>query len=351
MTGFDDRPGSAPITELDLLAYADGLLDEDPGRKAVIEAWLDTRPGEMARVTMWRDQNAALRQALDPHLQDPVPERLRAVLAAPRPSFVRRLGARRFMPVAAAAMVAVFASTASWMISGRGDGAGWSPEHFVEQSYAGFRTVSGEPNAAGAVTADLSGSDELASGLRIPDLTAIGFTVAARRSLVTEAGDMVQATYTGGDGERFSLFLQPRWDERSPDLEVSHRRGLSMAYWLEGSLASAVVADLPRDRVAHIADAVRKVMKQGGNAPRTTTPVVEASAPVPDAPAAQPATVDISLDDGVMLLDNRSGEVPVFSEPAAPSPVNGAVHSPDYRLNYPVAPAGPSSTIPEPTVN
>ena len=48
------------ISERDLHAYVDGLLDE--GRSAAVEAYLIERPAEAARVEDYRRQNRILRK-------------------------------------------------------------------------------------------------------------------------------------------------------------------------------------------------------------------------------------------------------------------------------------------------
>ncbi|RYE41712.1 MAG: anti-sigma factor, partial [Hyphomicrobiales bacterium] len=66
--------GSKPVTEADLHAYADHLLD--PARHVEIDAFLDAHPAERQRVDDWRAQNLALKQLLDPVLSEPLPLRL-----------------------------------------------------------------------------------------------------------------------------------------------------------------------------------------------------------------------------------------------------------------------------------
>ena len=66
--------GSKPVTEADLHAYADPLLD--PARHVEIDAFLHAHPAERERVDDWRAQNLALKQMLDPVLSEPLPLRL-----------------------------------------------------------------------------------------------------------------------------------------------------------------------------------------------------------------------------------------------------------------------------------
>ena len=48
------------IEDLDLHAYVDGLLNDDPQRKTEVETYLRQSPEAMQRVNAFRAQNAAL---------------------------------------------------------------------------------------------------------------------------------------------------------------------------------------------------------------------------------------------------------------------------------------------------
>jgi len=70
MTTEDRKP-----SELDLLAYADGFLDDDPGRKAEIERYLAEDPETAARLRDYAAQNEEIRAAFAHRLEEAVPER------------------------------------------------------------------------------------------------------------------------------------------------------------------------------------------------------------------------------------------------------------------------------------
>ena len=58
-----DTDAGLPVTEADLLAYADGRLAE--ARRADIETYLAAHPEDAERVHAWRRQNEALRALFD----------------------------------------------------------------------------------------------------------------------------------------------------------------------------------------------------------------------------------------------------------------------------------------------
>ena len=72
----------ARLTETDLHMYADGQLA--PERVASMESALARNPALAERVAAIRAQNAALRDAFDPLLSEPISERL--LQAATRPA-------------------------------------------------------------------------------------------------------------------------------------------------------------------------------------------------------------------------------------------------------------------------
>jgi anti-sigma factor RsiW len=63
-----------PITEDDLHAYVDGVLE--PERRAEVAAYLEGHPEMARRVTAFSDQRDQLRQALAPVADEPLPPQL-----------------------------------------------------------------------------------------------------------------------------------------------------------------------------------------------------------------------------------------------------------------------------------
>ena len=102
----------APPDDLDLLAYADGHLDADPGRRAVVDAWVGASPVDADRLNALMVQTVALRARFDPVLAEPVPERLLQAATAIRPRYRYNLGQ------AAAMMVVLLTGAAAllWML-------------------------------------------------------------------------------------------------------------------------------------------------------------------------------------------------------------------------------------------
>jgi anti-sigma factor RsiW len=112
------------IDDLDLLAYADGMLDTDPQRKAQVEAHLRANPKTAAYVAELVAQTHALRAAYGPRLSEPVPARLHAALAERSRDAVQPLAAG----LRAAAILALMAAAG---LTGFMLGQATAPTHFA----------------------------------------------------------------------------------------------------------------------------------------------------------------------------------------------------------------------------
>jgi anti-sigma factor RsiW len=109
-----DRIENTPpvaISEIDLLAYADGLLD-DPRRLEAVLAFLDANPAEAERIDAYIEQNREMRRLYDPVFHEPLPEHLLAIL--------ERGGdhhpARHWLRTAAGAAALLAAAAAGWLL-------------------------------------------------------------------------------------------------------------------------------------------------------------------------------------------------------------------------------------------
>ena len=101
---------ATPIPEADVQAYVDGQLA--PERAAAVEAAIGGDPDLASRIATMRAQNAALRDALDPALAEPIPAHLLAAAVPPGPR-AAHFGRRLAPALAVAATLIVVA----WMIA------------------------------------------------------------------------------------------------------------------------------------------------------------------------------------------------------------------------------------------
>ena len=260
----DYRPA---VRDIDLMAYADGLLDADPQRKAEVETYLRQHPEEGARVRDYAAQNNAIQRLYSPVLSEPVPERLQVVLDSRR----RRgtLG-----PVARAAVAAglmLVAGFAGWVIGQRGQSESWPMHAFVDQMLMAAErpyliSSSGSHRALNQAMVERAQpldwlSNQIAVSLQVPDLTSQGFTLVEKHLVAANGPQAVQVIYATPSGGRLSLFLRTRWQDEAPQFRFAENDGVTMVYWLEGPLAYALAGQLDRQEMMDVVQTLRTSMR------------------------------------------------------------------------------------------
>lgn len=282
------------IEDLDLHAYVDGLLNDDPQRKTEVETYLRQSPEAMQRVNAFRAQNAALQKAFGDRIAAPVPQRLYDALNA-QP---RRNGRRVAIRAAAMAASLFVAGLAGWMLGLNGGGDGMLSAA-VDQSYQHFAAA---PSDTGASPPPVAGAAQPADarimagdigiGLKAPDLSRAGYELTQEWQVSAGGTEMVRLDYdlagTAGmaqsastrDEQGFSLFFAPRWSPEPERMTAAERDGVSIVYWLEGSYVSTLVTRMPPAEAERAAAAVREAMAAERRQPASSGRVA--------APATQP---------------------------------------------------------------
>jgi anti-sigma factor RsiW len=250
--------GFENLDDIDILAYADGLLDDDPLRKARIERVVTAHPAVAARVAAYRAQTAALRQAYDRRLAEAVPDRLYAALESRTAPHRRRL-----VRAAAVVVLTMTAGIAGWT------GARWSED--MDTPGSAFVTASldhyAEEVTAAAGPMEARSPDSagrLSVSLPLPDLRDRGLAFAGRRIVETASGPMHHFLYQGTDGNTVSLFLRPRGLGPTGDVRVMRKDGVSLVYWMNGPFATALATRLGPQETLDIAETIRDQMENAG---------------------------------------------------------------------------------------
>lgn len=301
--GNDDR-----IRDFDILAYADGRLDDDPARLAAVERALEAHPELAARAAAYRAQTEALRRAYGPRLADPVPDRLRRAIEG------RRRGtAGALARVAAAVLLAAVAGAGGWFAGRAERTMEASTMHAILAHAEPATTAAGPPGpllAQDGPAAPLGWlSRDIALRLRAPDLSRFGFTLIGREAVDIDGRRAARLTYRAAGGSRFYLFLRPRWTDRPPNIQFAETNGIHLAYWADGPLSTAVASDMPQAELRPIVEAIRDALRHPGAEPRIAveSPAAVGRAgsqpsivPAPEVPgrAAHPAVYPVSGDDG-----------------------------------------------------
>lgn len=253
------------IDDLDLLALADGFLDDDPVRKAEVEAEIARNPQAASRLYDYRAQTSALRAAYAGTIAEPVPERLLIIIDS-----ADRAQERPVLRRAAAGLAILTAGLGGWLIGYVDDDP--ARRALLDESYRQF--VLQAP--AQSVAADVGVAperainwveDEVAMRLSAPDLSSEGFFLVGNRSVRNSRDQLVALDYRAQDGRAFSLFITPRWTDRPGPIVDRERDGVALAYWHDGPLAASIATQLSQDEARTLAEAVRQAMRVDATEP------------------------------------------------------------------------------------
>jgi anti-sigma factor RsiW len=242
------------IGEDELLAYVDGRLDE--ARTRQIDAMLEVNPVLGDQVRRDRDIADALRAALAVKAEEGVPPHLRlAVLDR------RRRQRRLAMLSRAAAAVLIFAAGAGGGWLWRGDGPATvaaANAGLVADATLAHRTYTAERRHAVEVAATEQEhlvawlGNRLHHKLIVPDLTGEGFRLMGGRLLPSPAGPAGQLMYENAEEVRLTIYVRPETGQ-AVSFRLAEAGGTSAFFWVESGLAYSLTADLPRERLMHLA--------------------------------------------------------------------------------------------------
>lgn len=262
----------------ELHAYADGRLPA--ARRAVVEAYLAAHPHAAAEVAGWRKTDAQLHRALDPLLNEPVPQRRipAAILAAARRPTAGGFGAMRgWSAVALSVACLAIGSGAGWL--GRGAVERTMPmQRFANEALVSHVVFSPESKHMVEVPAGEEAhlvtwlSRRLDAQLRIPDLTSLGYRLIGGRQTVVADAPTAMLMYEGPGGTRISVQLRRMPNNRDTGFRletlapgnrvlqaihpaVDHPAPMAF-YWADHGLGFAVAGPLARAQLLEVAQVV-----------------------------------------------------------------------------------------------
>ena len=253
---------AARILESDLHAYADRRLA--PAASAAVEAALAREPALAAQVAGIRAQNAALRDALDPMLAEPIPERL---LDAARPratAMARGDGARRWrVPLFAAAATLVLGVAVGWF--GRDvliERAG-TPTTFARQAAFAHALYAADARRPVEVwAAEEKGlvtwlTKRLGFAVHAPDLNSVGYALVGGRLVAGNEKPTGFFMYENADKARLTLQVRK---QASGTPETAFRytveNGVGVFYWIDEECGYALSGNIERAQLLSVARVV-----------------------------------------------------------------------------------------------
>jgi anti-sigma factor RsiW len=245
-----------PVTEADLNAYADRQLDAS--RVAAVEEALAQDPTLADWVADARRQNAVLRDALDPWLEEPIPERL--IVAAAGPSNAAQQQARRWLtPALAAAAALLLGLAVGWYARDVDLERDGTPTTFARQAALTHALYAGDVNRPVEVWAPEEKrlvtwlSKRLGFPVNAPDLNGTGFALVGGRLVAGHENPTALFMYENADKQRLSLQVRK---QRVEGGEVAFRyaveNGVGVFYWIEDNCSYALSGTLDRGQLLSV---------------------------------------------------------------------------------------------------
>ncbi len=255
---------AAAIPDSDLHAYADRQLP--PEQVAAVEAALAREPALAARIADIRAQNEALRDALDPLLAEPIPQRL---LDAARPPAARAAAARG--DGARQWGVALFAAAATLVL---GVAIGWfgrdalieragTPTTFArEAAYAHALYAADARRPVEVWAAEEKGlvtwlTKRLGTPVHAPDLNSVGYALVGGRLVAGNEKPTGLFMYENADKQRLTLQVRKQ-APGTPETAFRYavENGIGVFYWVDEQCAYALSGNIDRAQLLSVARVV-----------------------------------------------------------------------------------------------
>jgi anti-sigma factor RsiW len=256
---------SRPITEEELLAYVDELLDT--ARRKEVEAYLAAHPDVAHTVVGYIRQRDMLRAALAPIAEEPVPPQLNLARLVEQ-----RLRPSRLSPWRAAA--------AALVLFGLGGAGGWSL-HGIGTEPVGITALAQEAALNYAVFGDdhvhpvefkpgQSGqlmdwiSSRLNISLKPPDLSASGYRFMGGRLVATAHGPAGLLMYDNGLGNRLVMFVRPMDADKDTKTMMQSASGPMTGFsWAHNGIGYSLVGTAAPDILHPLANTIRLQLTPG----------------------------------------------------------------------------------------
>lgn len=296
------------VTEDELHAYVDGQLDGD--RRLAVERWLADDPEALRRVEDYRAQTVLLHEVFDSVLREPLSDpsqdltdKLKGRLAFNdnRPVW----HARPWVRMAAAVALVVAGATGGYF--GRGAPAPVNvaqqqqavpPQQqqnlkaFAEEATQAHRFYTSDERFQVEMGADNQNelnnwlSQRVGRDVFGPDLSRVGYRLIGGRSMPINRGAGAQYMYANDQNKRITLFVAPQSGQET-SFSFAQNGDVATFYWVEGSLAYALIGRLSKEELLQVSQAVYNDVRSRPNPP-PAPPQVQPPAPQQQQPPAPP---------------------------------------------------------------
>jgi len=250
-----------PVTEAELQTHVDGRLP--PERAAAVEAWLADRPEDAQRISSYRSQRDALRAALDPVQDEPLP--LALDLRIREPARQRWTGARRSLMAASATGLLLLGGTGGWTLRDWSAPPSVGTAGLAREAISSFAVYASDSTRPVELAADhqrtLDGwfSERLSRPVSAPNLEAAGLHLIGGRLVASEHGPAGLYLYRNAAGESVALYVRPMEVEKTDRMTSRGGRGVRGWTWADDGLGFGVFGSAPD---AYLHDAANLVRAQ-----------------------------------------------------------------------------------------
>ena len=283
---------SVPISDDDLMAYADGQLALE--RREAVEQALVREPALGVRVASIREQNAALRDAFDPWLAEAIPPRLVAA-AEGRAGGGRLL---RMWPGLAAAATLVLGIAVGWFGRDAMLERSGTPTTFARQAALTHVLYAADQRRPVEVWANEEAglvrwlTRRLSYDAHVPDLNPLGFALVGGRLVAGNEKPTALVMYENAEKQRLTLQWRVTNEQGGESGETSFRysleNGVGVFYWIEDQCAYALSGPLDRAQLLAVARVVYgQLATPSKPAPAAPPPGGSVPKPAPEQPRVQ----------------------------------------------------------------
>jgi anti-sigma factor RsiW len=265
------EPFDGPLNDIELGKYFDGELSAED--KRLINARLATDSAAQLTLATWKLQREAIRELHIEALNEPLTPLHEAPLREAQRKIDVSLRWKRLGGMAAGLLLAF---GAGWLAkdltlsSGNNNtqSATTKSQSFVKQASIAHAAYTPEQRHAVEVAATEQEhlvrwlSKRVGKELKIPLLTEQGFELVGGRLLPSEDGARALFMFQNSKGNRLTMYLgaivtsAPNSLTKETSFKFSSEKDVSSFYWIDNGFGYAISANLPRDALMGIAQAI-----------------------------------------------------------------------------------------------